>query len=160
MKVMGMGMFRKLFDGLLFGTGFSIAVIGVGYLAYGLFMPDPPGYRDRDLSASESTVSTAPEISRAEGFLDSTEVYSGDFSHDGRILAAGDGVLTGKASLNGNPVVGFKFRLLLNGSVKSQWTTTDQEGRYAVSLPYGDYRVDGYEFNSHSTNTLHCRCDH
>jgi hypothetical protein len=30
----------------------------------------------------------------------------------------------------------------------SQWATTGADGRYEIALPYGKYRIDGYELDS------------
>jgi hypothetical protein len=47
-----------------------------------------------------------------------------------------------------------RLRLALNGSVMSQWAETDAGGRYAVAVPYGKYRVDGYELDHAKTSAL------
>ena len=44
--------------------------------------------------------------------------------------------------------------MALNGSVTSQWATTDEEGQYVVSVPYGKYRIDGFELDTSTANTV------
>jgi hypothetical protein len=45
------------------------------------------------------------------------------------------------------PVSGVKLRLALNGNVMSGWVTTDAQGAYTVAVPFGRYRIDGYEID-------------
>jgi hypothetical protein len=102
---------------------------------------------------SGETVAVPPKIT--ERFLGVSGTYSGDFAHDrNRVLAGGPGTIAGTARVDGKPARGLRLRLALNGSVMSQWTEVDAEGRYAVSVPYGEYRIDGYELHSSTTNTV------
>jgi len=42
---------------------------------------------------------------------------------------------------------GFAVALALNDGVMSEWATTDASGKYAIGVPYGKYRIDGYELD-------------
>jgi hypothetical protein len=99
---------------------------------------------------SEKTVAAAPEIPEVERFFGSHAMTIGNFPSGGRttVLAAGPGRLIGMVTSSGRPLEGLRLRLALNGSVMSQWAATKADGRYEVSVPYGKYRIDGYELDS------------
>jgi hypothetical protein len=105
---------------------------------------------------SEKTVAMAPPIVEAERFLGSTGVMSGDFSPASRqsVLAAGPGKLVGGVTSSGKPLQGLRLRLALNGAVMSQWAESAADGRYEVAVPYGKYRVDGYELDSSAAHRV------
>jgi hypothetical protein len=42
----------------------------------------------------------------------------------------------------------------LNGSAKSVWADTDASGTYSIPVPYGDYRIDGYELDQATADRL------
>jgi len=95
---------------------------------------------------SGEMVSVPPEIK--ERFFGTQGSYSGNSPPDrNKVLATGPGKITGAVTSSGKPVQGLRLRLALNGSVMSEWAATDATGRYAVSLPYGKYRVDGYDLD-------------
>jgi hypothetical protein len=98
------------------------------------------------------TVSVPPEI--RERFLGTQAVTSGDFPGRNKNLAAGPGRIAGTVASGGKPVKGMRLRLALNGSVMSEWAETDAAGRYAVPVPYGRYRVDGYELDRAAADAL------
>jgi len=120
----------------------------VGYMSYKFYehgvlpgMSFPRGPRE-----DKEIVTVPPEIK--ERFLGTQGSYSGNFPHDrNKVLATGPGKITGAVTSGGKPVQGLRLRLALNGSVMSEWATTDAGGRYAVSLPYGKYRIDGYNLD-------------
>jgi hypothetical protein len=99
---------------------------------------------------NETTVETAPPIVEPERFYGSTGIYTGEFSpaRENKVLAGGPGKLVGKVQSSGKPLQGLRLRLALNGSVLSQWAASGADGRYEIALPYGKYRVDGYELDS------------
>jgi hypothetical protein len=95
---------------------------------------------------SRETVSVPPEIK--ERFFGSQGSYSGSFPHDrNRVLATGPGRIVGRVTSGGKPVAGLRLSLALNGSVMSESAETDAAGRYAISVPYGRYRIDGYQLD-------------
>ena len=98
----------------------------------------------------ERTVDVAPPIVERERFYGSTGVYTNAFSpaSEKKVLAAGPGSIAGALSSGGKPLQGLRLRLALNGSVMSQWAMSGADGRYEVAVPYGKYRVDGYELDS------------
>jgi hypothetical protein len=129
------------------GIVLFIAAVGayVGYKLYGHgVFPEvsiPGGkYETRE------TVAVPPEIK--ERFLGTQGSYRGNFRNDrSKVLATGPGRIVGAVTSSGKPVQGLRLRLALNDGVMSDWAETDASGRYAVSVPYGRYRVDGYELD-------------
>jgi hypothetical protein len=105
---------------------------------------------------SEKTVDTAPPIVEEQRFYGTHASTMGRFPQNARetVLAAGPGKLLGSVTSNNKPVRGLRLRLALNGAVMSQWATTGADGNYAVSLPYGKYRVDGYEIDSSTADSV------
>lgn len=105
---------------------------------------------------SEKTVDTAPPIVEEQRFYGTHASTMGRFPDNARetVLAAGPGKLLGSVTSNNKPVQGLRLRLALNGAVMSQWATTGADGNYAVSLPYGKYRVDGYEIDSSTADRV------
>jgi len=105
---------------------------------------------------AERTVSVAPPIVDAERFYGSSGMYSGDFSPAKRntVLTAGPGKLVGAVSSSGKPVEGLRVRLALNAAVMSQWATSGADGKYEVAVPYGTYRIDGYELDFQTAQRL------
>jgi len=92
------------------------------------------------------TVTVPPAIE--ERFLGTQGSFSGGFSlQPEKSLATGPGTIAGSATSGGKPLEGLRLRLGLNGSVMSDWTTTDAAGKYAIGVPYGKYRVDGYKLD-------------
>jgi hypothetical protein len=108
----------------------------------------------RSAPSAEVVVSTPPEIK--ERFLGSSGRYSGEFIMSARdkILAGGPGTIAGSVTSGGKPASGLRLRLALNGSVMSQWAETDAAGKYAIGVPYGKYRVDGYDLDPARTNAI------
>lgn len=140
-------------------VGIVLFVIGVlGWLTYrvnagdGLpSIPFPGGARST--GRSETTVAAPPEIKQR--FLGIHGTFSGGFSTDrNKVLAAGPGAIAGTVRVDGRPATGVKVRLALNGSVMSQWSEVDADGRYAIAVPYGDYRIDGYELDDRTSNAV------
>jgi hypothetical protein len=109
-----------------------------------------PGTTVRFPPRNETSVAEVPPLSEKDRFYGTQGSYSGEFPHGGRqkVLAAGPGKIVGRVSKDGKPVEGVRLRLALNGAVMSQWATTGRDGRYEVALPFGKYRVDGYELDS------------
>lgn len=128
---------------------FVAAVYGYFYWQYAL------GDRSGPVSfppRSETTVGAVPPIAEEERFYGVQASMIGKFPQSARqtVLAAGEGRIEGTVKSSGKPVQGLKLRLGLNGSVMSQWVETDRDGRYAVPVPFGKYRVDGYELDHSS----------
>jgi hypothetical protein len=105
-------------------------------------------------SRERREVVAAPPPLRAQ-FLGTQGSVSGDFPTDRHaVLAAGPGAIGGKVVASGKPVQGLRLRLALNGSVMSEWVVTDAAGRYTIPVPYGRYRVDGYELDHRVVNAV------
>ena len=152
-------MFRKFISGLLFGSGFMVAAI-IFYTVWILWiwpLTIKMAFPDSEL------VESAPEVEQSSmglsfgknNYLGIYASYSGDFDGDSsKILASGPGEIVGNATISGNPAAGLKVRLALNGEVMSQWGEVDDEGHYAIKVPYGKYREDGFEIDSESANSV------
>ena len=96
----------------------------------------------------EKTVARAPDIATVKRYEGATGTWSGDYSKDrDTVLAAGPGQFVGVVTSAGAPVKGVRVRLMLNGSVRSQWGESDAQGKYAIAVPYDTYRVDGFELD-------------
>ncbi len=146
-------MFKKFLNGLVFGSGFAVAfiIISTLYFKY-LFTPIINSSLVSD-NAEINEIQEAPQIQ--QGFLGSTATYSGGFTIDrNTVLSSGSGKIKGLVTANGKPVMGLKLRLALNGKVKSQWVTTNSLGEYLLSVPYGKYKIDGYELDNQSANIV------
>ncbi len=104
----------------------------------------------------------ASAISVDVAFLGTRSQHKGRFSMDRtEPLAPGDGSIVGVVESNGEGINGLQLRLALNGSLTSSWATTDANGVYVVCVPYGEYRIDGYEFDSRSAHdALPGKTDH
>ena len=124
-----------------------------GYVIYKFYSHEalPDVSTSRYARERGKTVSVPPEIK--ERFLGSAGSYRTRPPDRDRTLAIGLGRISGKVSSSGKPVQGLRLRLALNGSVMSEWAETDPTGRYAVQVPYGKYRVDGYELDYQSVDS-------
>ena len=105
---------------------------------------------------NEKVVSAAPPIAESERFYGTHGSYIGDFPTSARetILASGPGKLIGTVHAGGKPAQGVRLRLALNGAVMSQWGTSGVDGKYEIAVPYGEYRIDGYELDSSVANKV------
>lgn len=104
-------------------------------------------------AAAETVVTAPPKLK--ERFLGVSGTYSGDFaSRRGAVLAAGPGTIAGTVRVDAKPAPGLRLRLALNGSVMSQWAEVGGDGRYAVAVPYGEYRIDGYDLDTSTANAV------
>lgn len=148
-------MLKRFTDGLIFGTGFGIAFSLVVVVAVYFVLPATMESRYGSASSDSKTqeLSTAPAITSPLRFLGSPAITSGEFRKKG-VLASGPGTIIGTSHVNGQPVVGLRLRLMLNGSVASQWATSDADGKYKISVPYGDYVIQGYEFDHAIANQV------
>ncbi|BEU02288.1 hypothetical protein OAG1_10880 [Agarivorans sp. OAG1] len=150
-------MLRKLFNGVVFGTGFGIAFVAIWVIAIYFILPSvlESRFEKEIVESNKHIVDEAPLLSNSGRFLGSSGSYSGGFlDNKSGELSSGQGVIEGEALVNGQPLKGFKLRLALNGSVLSQWAVTDENGIYRVSVPYGEYRIDGYELDYFVANKV------
>jgi hypothetical protein len=144
---------------LMLGSAFMGVVLFVaavyGYF-YWQYYNAEPGKTVRFLGRDERMVTTVPPIADEKRFYGSHASTMGNFPDAARqsVLASGEGRIAGTALSDGKPAKGLRLRLALNGAAMSQWTTTDAEGRYEVAVPFGKYRVDGYELDSDTANEV------
>ena len=137
---------------MIFGAGFGIALIIV-VVVYFQFFFQP--MIENKIATSNKVIGAPPSIKEPKIFLGSPAIYSGGFlDNRSGVLSGGPGEIVGQATLNNKPVSGLKIRLALNGSVMSQWATTDSDGTYSVSVPYGEYQIDGFELDSNTANSI------
>ena len=148
-------MLKKFVDGLIFGAGFGIAFVAILFASIYFILPTLAKKSFNSLTpTSQNTLATVPAIEAPKTrYLGSTNISSSGFTQKG-ILATGDGKIIGSATTNGKPLNGLKLRLALNGSVYSSWATTDLAGEYTVKVPYGDYIIDGFEFDKTTADEL------
>lgn len=144
-------MLKKFLHGLAFGAGFGIAFVAIVVVLWIFFVSVMVEKKfERSIS-----IAVPPDISRPNKFLGSTNMYSGDFWNKKEgVLTGGPGEIVGEATASGEPAVKLKLRLALNGSVMSQWATTDSNGKYTIKVPYGEYRIDGFELDRSSANSV------
>ena len=150
-----MTILQRFLHGLAFGAGFAIAMLAVtASVSWFFAMRYSTSTFDRNVVPPADEVGTAPRP--RSGFYGSTASYSGDFDRadDTPTLAAGPGKIVGKVVSDGSPVSGVRLRLALNGSVWSRWVTTDATGTYTVDVPFGRYKVDGYELDFESASRM------
>jgi hypothetical protein len=144
-------MFKKLMNGFVFGVGFAIAFILVVEAYFQFFLQA----KFENNFANSEVLDTPPTIKEVKRFLGSPAIYSGGFlDNKSGVLSNGHGEIVGKAILNNAPLSNLKLRLALNGSIMSQWAITDSDGTYSVSVPYGEYKIDGFELDLKSANSI------
>lgn len=134
--------------------GALVVVVGVYVYFWSQISRLEAGADVRIPPRGEKTVPQAPPIT--ERFHGTHAVMSGEFTRSSRdtVLAAGPGKIVGTVTSGGKPLAGLRLRLALNGAVMSQWATSGADGRYEVALPFGKYRIDGYELDSSMVHRL------
>lgn len=122
---------------------FIAAVIGFAY--YKFFDPETSSFIP---TPSQDIVSAPPEITEKDRFHGSGGMSSGSFARNkDKVLAEGKGKIIGRITAGKEPVKGLRLRLALNGSVMSQWGVSNSDGKYTIKVPFGKYRIDGYELD-------------
>ena len=134
--------------------GALLVVVGVYVYFWSQISRLEAGAEVRIPPRSEKTVAAAPPV--VERFYGTHAVMSGEFTRSSRdtVLAAGPGKIAGTITSDGKPLAGLRLRLALNGAVMSQWAASGADGRYEVALPFGTYRIDGYELDSSIVHKL------
>lgn len=150
-------MLKKFLNGLAFGAGFGIAFVAVWLAGFYYVVPTvlESRFGSGIMEHSETEVDAAPPAAARGRFLGSTATYSAGFRDNKTgVLAAGPGRIVGDVRAGDAPVAGLKLRLALNGSVLSQWATSDDAGRYSIPVPYGTYVIDGFELDPATANRV------
>ena len=161
-------MFKRLINGLVFGSGFAVAFLIVSFLGMQLYASyqmkalgielESGGrhFSSGPIDREEEVVDEAPSFSPAsEEFLGSYGIYSEGFTDiKGKVLASGPGIIRGKITANGEPAAGLKLRLALNKAVMSQWGVSGSDGIYTIQVPYGKYIIGGYELDTDSAQSV------
>lgn len=146
-------MFKKFLNGVVFGAGFAFSFIIIVIVYFQFFFIDSINsrtpYKENEQISTEVSNISKPRL----GFLGSTAIYSGNFPSENNItLIKGVGKIIGTLYAEGKPVKGIKLRLGLNGEAMSQWAITDNTGKYEVSVPAGEYQINGYEIDFQTAN--------
>lgn len=124
----------------------------IGYANYKFNNPETTFYKS---TTSQNTVYTPPEVTEKDHFFGTTGRSSGSFPRVRKdVLAEGNGRIVGRVTVDNEPVKGLKLRLLLNGSVMSQWGVSNSDGKYTIKVPFGKYRIDGYELDHLSASSI------
>ncbi|MEP7155689.1 MAG: hypothetical protein ABI905_07930 [Betaproteobacteria bacterium] len=148
---------RKTINTILLMLGSAIAGIIIFVAVVNRFMgPDGKSSRAIGLFSKTEIVSEAPPIkSDEEGkYLGSVGQVDGRFVNRNNMLAAGKGRIDGNVSAGPIPVSGLRLRLALNEAVWSEWVVTDALGKYSISVPTGEYRINGYDLDPELVNKL------
>lgn len=155
-------MIKKFLNGIIFGAGFAVSFIAIWFITMYFIAPKILSNKYEKLENPTPNMTSAPPLTEKKRFLGSPGAYSTDFKVDRtKVLSSGPGEIKGEISLNGNPLSGLKLRFALNGTVMSQWAVTDSKGEYIINVPYGKYRIDGYELDSIVANgVLAGKIDH
>ena len=140
-------MFKKFIQGLVFGAGFAIAFLGI-IAGTWYFFSQP-----QIIGNTSHTISVPPSLDNTPKYLGSSGIYSSGFMDGKRsVLIEGPGQIIGSATSNKLPVKGLRLRLALEGSAYTQWAVTNEKGEYAISVPYGEYQIAGFELDRQSAN--------
>jgi len=141
-------MMKKFLNGLVFGAGFAISLVIIWYVGVFVITPKILSKNINHIENNTKLTTIAPSFKENSGYLGSTGSYSSGFHMDrSNILSTGPGIIRGKILINGIPAEGVKIRLALNNKVLSQWAITNSIGEYIIKVPYGKYRIDGYELD-------------
>ena len=129
--------------------GIVVFIAGILGLAYYSDLPlDDLVFGARRLARH---VSQPPGLATTDQFLGVTAQWTNDFKSD-RDTVLGPGQFAGTITASGKPAKGLRLRLMLNGRVMSQWGESDGAGKYVITVPYGRFRIDGYELAKSSAN--------
>jgi hypothetical protein len=152
-------MLKKFLNGLVFGAGICVAfiiapIIYAKYISKFVIKPEP--YISSEYSSqSRKTITSPPDLPDNKRFHGLIRFYSPEFKRSESVeLSDGPGQFVGTAKLNDTPVANLKLRLAVNGKALTQWVFTDANGQYIINVPYGDYRIDGYEFDKSIADRL------
>lgn len=63
-------------------------------------------------------------------------------------LEEGEAVLSGKVTIQGNPIEGVRLALYLDENLMTEWAETDKNGIYNISVPGNTYEITGYYIES------------
>lgn len=152
-------MLKKILNGVAFGAGFTVVFIVILEI-YAEYIFKPRYEREilagsTSPSPSRATVDVPPVLPKKATYLGPKSYYSPDFKLNKAVdLSAGPGIIVGSAHLNNKPLANLKLRLALNGTALSEWTETDKHGQYTVRVPFGEYRIDGFRFDSAITDSI------
>ena len=131
----------------MFGAGFAVAFLGIVVGTWYFF------FQPKIEDSISAKISSPPSLDNSSKYLGSTGTYSSGFLDGERsILSEGAGRIEGVATSNQLPVKGLRLRLALEGSAYTQWAVTNEEGKYAIPVPYGEYQLVGFELDRRSAD--------
>lgn len=122
---------------VVLGLLYYVAAMAVSFapVATGLWWRGEPGVGDRAAEARHSW--------SRENFWQYLH-FGGMSGDDGELPAPppGDGYLVGRIAFDGQPAAGVSLDLTLNGKFRTPALTTDDDGRFALRLPPGDWFIN------------------
>lgn len=135
-------MLKSLF---IFRAGIAVAGIATFFIGYHLLI---------NTEIDTPAIGSKPPVI-TNTFLGDSERYTGNYLRKKKgVLASGPGKIQGTVSIDGQPVKGVKLRLALPDYMMSRWTSSNKTGEYSVSVPYGQYKIHGFELDSESADNL------
>ncbi|CCO48533.1 conserved hypothetical protein [Vibrio nigripulchritudo SOn1] len=135
--------------------GFFCGVVLV--LLFGLiFQYQLKSIPEGNLYNEEHAVKGKPIFNGASSYYKSNSgiIYLGERGKGLPTITNGAGSISGVATIDGRTLKGLKLRLLLNMEAFTQWVETDENGVYTASVPFGDYSINGYEFDLDFLNNV------
>jgi len=142
-------MSKKFLSGILFGFGFAIA-FSIVMLTLLYF------YRDNyECVKKVDAINMNVSVDNKPRFMGTAFRYHGGFWGGlTNTIDNGEGKILGKVFGDGKPIENLKLRLVLNRESFSPWVSTDSNGSYAISVPFGTYTINGYELDIDSANRV------
>lgn len=127
----------------------SSAVGGIAIFIAGLYGYMYFKYRVIDERPESSISSLNHPKNKIEGeYLGALGITSGEFDwKNEKEIKTGKGILSGIILRDGKPCEGLKIRLLLNGNLSTPFATSQKDGKYSISIPYGEYIIDGWRID-------------
>ena len=124
---------------------FAMFLVGTHiFLVYSLNITLPENIADAEQGKS-ATSSSHRWYSGDTFFLNGTRFkrYDGSFDNDQLPdLPAGNAVLTGEFQLDGNPIPGIIFDMVLDGQYRAKQIRTDANGRFSIPIQPGTWHID------------------
>lgn len=124
---------------------FLAAIYGYNYIQY-------------KNSIEDKTISTPPPIEKnkpQKKYLGILGVTSGQFDwKNAKKLTPGKGEILGHILKDGAPCEGVELKILLNGNTSTEYGKSNAEGQYLIKVPYGEYRIDGWQLKFDSVDEI------
>ena len=143
-------MLKRFFEGLALGVG---CLIVISFFT-SLYNIDSSITQHTKQAPDKVIEPTSPKPIK-EPYYGPEAIYRDRFDlNNAKQLSEGTAKYTGTVTTHDQPIVGLRLRLALNGYLKSQWAITDEKGHYHISIPAGEYYVNGHELDTEVANDL------